>query len=196
MFIIIMKILLTFFVLFYSFSLLSDDISEFEIEGMSIGDSALDFFTRKDLENNKQFDWFDTTLYTPIAELYLSNSLTYESFQISVKTDDKNYEIVNISGFVFYDKNNIKECYEKLDNISKEIKKLFVDVTDSGKSTYNHPYDKSGKSKITDIELHLNDKGRVIIQCYDWSDQYPYTDSLRINIMNEEYAKFLVNAYN
>ena len=30
----------------------ADDIRDFEIEGMSIGDSALDFFNKKDISNN------------------------------------------------------------------------------------------------------------------------------------------------
>ena len=42
-----MKILLTLFVLLFSSSVFADDISDFQIEGMSIGDSALDFFNEK-----------------------------------------------------------------------------------------------------------------------------------------------------
>ena len=30
----------------------ADDIRDFEIEGMSIGDSALDFFSKEEIENN------------------------------------------------------------------------------------------------------------------------------------------------
>ena len=41
----------------------ADDISEFEIEGVSIGDSALKYFSKKTLNKNKK-DWFkeDKTL--------------------------------------------------------------------------------------------------------------------------------------
>ena len=31
----------------------ADDISDFQIEGMSIGDSALDYFSKKELKNKK-----------------------------------------------------------------------------------------------------------------------------------------------
>jgi len=190
-----MKILLALFILFFSSSLFADDISDFEIEGMSIGDSALDYFSKEQLEKNKKINWYDTTMYTPIAELYLSNSETYESFQIAVKTGDKNYKIVNISGFVFYRKNDINKCYKQLDEISNEIKKLFENVIDLGKQTYKHSYDKSGKSKITDIELKLTDGGRITIQCVDWAEKYNWIDQLRINIMTEKYSKFLRSAY-
>ena len=57
-----MKTLLTLFVLLFSSSLYADDISDFEIEGMSIGDSLLDYFDEKKLDTNKlipHFKMFD-----------------------------------------------------------------------------------------------------------------------------------------
>jgi len=44
-----MRLFLSVLILFFSFQTWTkaDDISEFEIEGMSIGESALDFFTKK-----------------------------------------------------------------------------------------------------------------------------------------------------
>ena len=62
----------------------ADDIRDFEIEGMSIGDSALNFFSKKDLISNQKLQWYDTEVFTPIDELKLENSKTYESFQIAV----------------------------------------------------------------------------------------------------------------
>ena len=45
-----MKILFTLFVLFFSSSLIADDISDFEIEGISIGDSLLDYFKKEKIK--------------------------------------------------------------------------------------------------------------------------------------------------
>ena len=47
-----MKTLLTFFVLLFSSSVIAEDISDFEIEGMSIGDSLLDYFSEDEIINN------------------------------------------------------------------------------------------------------------------------------------------------
>ena len=44
-----MKILLTLFVMFFSSSVFADDISDFEIEGMSIGDSLLDYMSEEEI---------------------------------------------------------------------------------------------------------------------------------------------------
>ena len=35
----------------------ADDISEFEIEGMSVGDSALDYFSEEYLLSTKTYSW-------------------------------------------------------------------------------------------------------------------------------------------
>jgi hypothetical protein len=49
-----MKRLLLILILTFSFQTLTkaDDIADFEIEGMSIGDSILDYYNREDLKNH------------------------------------------------------------------------------------------------------------------------------------------------
>ena len=46
-----MKIFITSFVLIFSYLAVAEEISDFQIEGMSIGDSALDYFSE---EQNKK----------------------------------------------------------------------------------------------------------------------------------------------
>ncbi len=50
-----MKILITLFVLLFSFPVFADDISDFQIEGMSIGDSLLDYMTVEEINNEIDF---------------------------------------------------------------------------------------------------------------------------------------------
>ena len=53
----VMKRLLLILILTFSFQSLSkaDDIRDFQIEDMSIGDSALDYFSKKDIKKNSRF---------------------------------------------------------------------------------------------------------------------------------------------
>lgn len=44
-----MKAILTLFVLLFSSSVVADDISDYEIEGMSIGDSLTDYYSEKEI---------------------------------------------------------------------------------------------------------------------------------------------------
>ena len=46
-----MKILLTLFVLLFSSSMFAEDISDFQIEGMSIGDTLLDYFNEEEINS-------------------------------------------------------------------------------------------------------------------------------------------------
>jgi len=186
-----MRIFLSVLILIFSLQSLTkaDDISEFEIEGMSIGDSALNFFSKKDLITNQQLQWYDTEVFTPIAELKLENSKTYESFQIAVNTNDQKYRIESLAGFVFY-KNNINECYNEIDNISESIKNLFEEISDSGIQTVIHGYDKSGESTVTGKTLTDKAGNVVVIDCYDWSDKFEWWDQLRITIATKYYANY------
>ena len=45
-----MKILLTLFVLFFSSSVFAEDISDFQIEGISVGESLLDYMSEEEIK--------------------------------------------------------------------------------------------------------------------------------------------------
>ena len=57
------------FLIFFSFSTPSfaDDIRDFQIEGMSIGDSLLDYFTEKEIKKG-QYRLFKSKKYIPPAK--------------------------------------------------------------------------------------------------------------------------------
>ena len=109
-----MKILLTLFVLFFSSSVVADDISDFEIEGMSIGDSLLDYVSEEEI-TKKKFYYPKSKKFVGFAKGAPSFK-TYEAFQVHFKDDDKKYIIEAIDGMISYE-NNIEDCYKKMDEI-------------------------------------------------------------------------------
>ena len=54
----------------------ADDISDFMIEGMSVGDSALNFFSKKDLEEYKKLGF----VYED-KKFYVTGSILSKKFQ-------------------------------------------------------------------------------------------------------------------
>ena len=56
-----MKILFILFVFLFPFSLFGNDITDFQIEGMSIGDSLLDYLNEKEINNNivEIYDYYE-----------------------------------------------------------------------------------------------------------------------------------------
>ena len=168
----------------------ADDIRDFEIEGISIGDSLLDYFTEKDLKNAIEIYYYKNKVYMYYFLNY-SKSQIYENLQISVEPKDKNLIIHAIQGHIFY-QNNINDCYKKMDGVKKEINDIFDlnGTKDFGK----HPIDKSGKSKYSRIFYDLKDSGYAEIICYDMSKKLEKKgrfDRFVISIGTKEFLNFL-----
>ena len=95
------------FLILFSFSAPSfaDDISDFEIEGMSIGDSLLDYFSKSKIESGYK-NYYDSNKYIGV-ELRLNNYEKYKIIQVHYKPDGK-YLVSSIVGGIFFD--NKKLC--------------------------------------------------------------------------------------
>ena len=81
--------------LLLSGSVYANDISEFEIEGVSIGDSGLIYATKKELDEKKK-DWFKDKKYSISADIELNNLKQYDKLQFVYFTNDKNYILQGI----------------------------------------------------------------------------------------------------
>ena len=172
---------------------LADDINDFQIEGMSIGDSLLDYFSEEEIKNG-QFRVFKSKKY--ITTQLLGNFEMYDTAEAAFKNRDKDYKIVSIAGGIYF-LENFNSCLKKRDEIVGEIKLLFdegIVNTDEGV----HPGDKTGKSKFyrTSIALSTNSKYHEIqINCINWSKKMEkkYQDNLSIVIQTDAYNDFLHN---
>ena len=95
----------------------ADDIRDFQIEGMSIGDSALDYFSKEEINSNKTLIYerdFDK------VEIRNNNFKTYELIGFYLKKNDKRYEIFGITGAIFVSK-GLKECLPKKKRLRKKF---------------------------------------------------------------------------
>ena len=187
-----MKILLTFFALLFSSSVLSEDISDFQIEGMSIGDSLLDYVSEQQIKKNKKSYIYKSDKFYTIDFDNIIPGKTYDGIGIQLKKNDKKYIIFSIYGVVFYE-DNINECFQQKDEIVNELKIMFsaAKITDYG--TYDHPDDKTGESKVTSVYFDLKSGDVVRVACLDWSKNLNWTDHLRINIDKKEYDYWINN---
>ena len=184
-----MKILLTLFVLLFSSSVLADDISDFQIEGISLGDSALDFFSEEEIKNNLK-NYYNDKTYS-VAEIeFLPSFKVYDAIQIHFKTFDKNYIVHSVVGFLDYP-NNIHECYDKKNEIYDEIAFLFPNMKNN-EFTTPHPGDKSGKSVVS-VSEYYNEEVFIRVACYDWSKEMGYIDSLNVAIERNDFLKWVTD---
>ena len=193
-----MKRLLLILILTFNFQALTkaDDIREFEIEGMSIGGSLLDYMTKKEIKKNIRN-------YVPSTSKYyvtsFSNLKNYDSLDIYLKRKDKRYIIKSVIGFVFLD---FKKCKIKIKKVSKEIDQLFVNTEKVDVGIVEHKYDKTGNSKEYQIAYLFNkdyDDDHIRIQCTDWSGKITkeknWGDSFNVGSYSKEILKWISNGY-
>ena len=176
-------------------SSLADDISDFQIEGMSVGDSLLDYFSEEEIKDNIQSTSFKDKKYSKF-EIFEHYSLkTYNSVQIFFKPNDKRYTIYFVSGALFDENIEIKNCKKK-NEIAEEISKSFKDVKINDRGIYSHPIDK--KSKVNSIYFFFKSGGYVKVACVDYSkeieDKWGWGDNVRVDISTEEFGDWLNNA--
>ena len=175
---------IVFLSLFLSTSAHTDNIRDFEIESISIGDSALDYFNESELENG-ELDWFNYS-HKEYATSLVSGKGIYDWFKISYKSDDDNFIIEGLVGIVLKKKYDDVKCNEELDSTALNISRLFKNTKRSKKKLYKVTYNsrkvfqeasQSGKSIATSISFDFKNKGEIILSCYDMDKATNQIDS-------------------
>jgi hypothetical protein len=194
-----MKRLLLILILTLSFQTLTkaDDIRDFEIEGMSIGDSLLDYYSKEEIKISKRNYFQDQRKYYVVG---IKNNLKkYEAVDLYLKTGDKNYTIKTIAGMITMD---LKKCLAMKKDISKEFDKIFNNLIIDD-FTRSHEYDKTGKSKqyqrIYSFGNGDNRDNHIRIECDTWSkaikDRDGFTEGLNVVAMTTEILDWIYSDY-
>ena len=170
--------------LLLSTSAYTDDIKDFQIERISIGDSALNYFSETQLEDN-ELDWHNYS-YKEYSTSLLPGKGIYDWFQISYKSDDGNFTIEGLVGILVIKNYNSEECNKKLNTAALDLSKLFKNTKQSRKQSYKITYnprkifqvtDLSGKSTVTSISFNFLDEGQIILACYNMDKATNQIDS-------------------
>ena len=177
---------------------LADDISDFQIEGISIGDTLLDYISESEIKENKYYayklkDYYQTYFELPVFE-------TYDGVQVNIKDGDNNFTIASVEGGF---RENFSKCKQKKKKIEKELISLFPNLKVVYGEEYSVPSDPSGLSKtiITDLYFNTSSEGASIrVMCVDRSkkieEEKDYFDSLRVIINSKEFNMFLEKNFN
>lgn len=182
-------------VLIFSFQswTIADDIKDFQIEGISVGESLLTYISQNKIENLKKHFTYPNRDHYQIAvnnDIYMLNN--YDFLQIDLKTNDNKYNIPLIGGVIDFPK-KINECIIKKNEIITEIMKSFSNLIRNDRDV-PHPSDKSGKSKVYQTFFRLTN-GAISVECEDWSSKFEknlnYTDRLKIYVLTNKYNNWL-----
>ncbi len=173
----------------------ADDIRDFQIERMSVGDSLLNFMSESEIKLSKLNYFKDKRKYY-VVEAKINNPI-YNSVEVYLKTNDKNYEIKSIGGFlVDFTKD---DCLEKKKEIIKEIDTMFSS-TKSQSYIKSHEYDKTGKTKQHLTMYSLGNKNEhVRVECVFWSkklkEKKGWKNTLNVVAMSNEIQDWISGGY-
>ena len=182
----------------------ADDISDFHIEGISVGDSLLDYLSKEKIEIEKKSEYVfiykdnkfmdigigpDPQQWSLVKEFDL-----YDDATITIKPNDKSYEIYSITGRIFC--NNIKVCKSKQKEITSELKILFGDQTRFGTLKTRHPLDETGNSFVYENRFTFKStKNEIAADIYQWSEKMKlekgYYTNIKVDISKAEFVNFL-----
>ena len=183
----------------------ADDIRDFQIEGMSIGDSLLDYFDKELIETekyNKHSIMYKNNEYVQIGASYKKNytlrvdSNTYDDLSIVLKTNDDSYKIFLIGGRIFC--KDINVCKSKKNEIESELKNLFGKIAKINKKDKKHAADPTGNSKTFNTYFNFNSGDYIAVSVYDWNKTFKdegrtFPDNLKVSIISSEFENFLTN---
>ena len=191
------KFLLTLILIFSVQSLTNaDDIRDFEIEELSIGESALKFFSESELKKNvrqNQYQGSDGKFYDVQVRKYDFD--IYDEITLVFKKGDKNYEIYSIGGIIYYG-NQTKKCLSDYKKILNEIENIFPNHTKDSWKNQKHHQDPSGKSLVNGTLMILESEATVEVACYSWSDEMKLEDYVLVAINSKEFENWLINYLN
>ena len=176
------------FLIFFSFSALSfaDDIQDFEIEGMTIGNSLLDYMSEEEIKENVIYVYPDKK-FTVLT--YKESTETYNwGILVEYKSNDQTYKIYGATGNINFS-NNIESCYEKQDEIEKEISSMFkkskikkFDIKPTG--------DEDG-STYKQTQFYVDSGDALSVDCYYYPNT-PADNHLKVTITSIELQNYLI----
>ena len=186
-----MKKILFLAILFLSFQNLTsaENIQNFQIEGMKIGDSALDYFSESQLEDNEQ-GWHNYS-YNEYSTSYMPGKGIYNWFLVSYKNDDNNFIIEGLVGGLEKSNYDIKECNNKLDVVALNISKLFKNIVQEEKKSYKlkqdaaQTYPFTGKSVVTSLAFNFLDGAKIVLACYDMDKEGKENESFLKSVLKQ-----------
>jgi len=198
-----MKKLLLILILMLSFQSLSkaNDISDFEIEGMSIGDTFLDFMNKNQLIkeiNNKDYSFYYDDDFVSISAWEIRDKFKiYNDVGVILKLNDDQYKIYGLEGTLYMNKKSkIEECYKKQNEITKDIQNSFN--FDSNGDTWFVPKKnlKKHQRSAKYIDFNLPQGGTVRTICFEIKPgikKFSDLNLLYVVVNSEEFMNYLEN---
>ncbi len=163
----------------------ADDIRDFEIEEMSIGDNALDYFSKEEIKDKTSIPPnLKKSKYTQSCFDDYGN--TYDRICIAFKKNTSKMIIEQLQAQIRYNKDVMNVCRKKQNEIDKELSLLFrnLERKDWGKRPLPSLKDQDNDAHYYPITYEFADKSRAQLGCYSIMKK----SFLKIGVYNLEFG--------
>ena len=200
----LLALLFSFFLL-SSHSVFAEDLSDFQIEGMSIGDSLLDYMSEDEIlsvieRTKNNYGWLNEP--NKYSEVYMWEEFpTYDNISFFIKNNltnqyvtnkNEKYTILFIRGMVYYIE-DFDSCIEKRDEIVKIFSGMFPNATKK-EDMFKHSADSSGRSIIDAVYFYFDSGGDAEVYCSNYEETFRiknnYSEGLSVVITSEDINKW------
>ena len=176
-----------------SFPIFADDVKDYQMEGISIGDSLLQYMSENEIKKDLDYIYENDskTFGKDVASVYYEKNLnTYDVVQVNFKIKDNSYEILGLMGTIFFEE-SIEGCYKKQIQIFNELKLIFEDK-EFNYSEGDHPGYPNGEVKFRRYSFYFvnDERSNFEIFCYE-IDLEGYRDRLVVSLKSIEFNKWL-----
>ena len=170
-------------------SSLADGFQDFKIEGMKVGDSALNYFDERQLEDGEQ-GWHNYS-YKEYSTSLMPGKGIYDWFLVSYRNDDDNFKIEALVGGLEIINYNNKECNNRLDSAALSISESFKNTREDKKkykltADSSRVYPFTGKSTVTSLSFNFANEGEIILSCYNMDKKANKNSNFIMSTLNQK----------
>ena len=192
-----MKIFLSILIIILNFQSLTkaDDIRDFELEGLSIGDNLSEYMNISEIVNNDQGHYPVDSKFYEVA--YSGNLTQYEYVNLAIKRNDDNFKIYFIRGMNVVE--NKKDCLKIKKIIADDLKELFPKFYFL-EGNQKHYYYKNSTQYISQFSAtsDANTSDHTRVECMIVSDKDKkihgnLVSTLEVIIATKEFSEWLAS---
>tara|TARA_B100001057_G_scaffold193788_1_gene194612 strand:- start:659 stop:1240 length:582 start_codon:yes stop_codon:yes gene_type:complete len=186
------KIFILITITFINFSVLADDIKNFEIGPVSLGQSLLDYTDKDQIKFLKKEAQYPNDKYIRYEITKVVTIDNYDFVDVMVRKNDKNYIIEGISAAIEY--NQLDQCLKIKKEIQESIENI-LKADEIQETKFPSAQDSTGESIIYGVQYYTKptpSNESIVVNCYHMTEKSNKTRLLRVSVNTHEFSSFII----
>ena len=175
-----------------NFSVSANDINNFEIGPISLGQSLLDYADKDQIKSLKKKRQYKNDKYIRYEITKVVTIENYDFVDVMTKKNDKNYIIEGISAAIRY--NKLNRCLEIKKEIQKNIESI-LEADEIQETEFPSVQDSTGESIIYGVQYYTKpapSNESIIVNCYHMTEKSNVGRVLRVSVNTHEFSRFII----